>query len=153
MFFYQIQTVSIPGSGKSPGKGNGNPLQYFCLENSMNRGAWCAMGSIGSQRVIPDWSDLACTHVCLIHALFQGILQTSGIKSRSPTLQVDSLPSEPPGKPLTCFHNSYYAISLLRNVHGSLLCTKENLDSVVQYSRTFQIWSCLKNIYIVTLCT
>ena len=33
---------SIPGSGRSPGEGNGNPLQYFCLENSMNRGAWRA---------------------------------------------------------------------------------------------------------------
>ena len=33
-------TGSIPGSGRSPGEGNGNPLQYSCLENSMNRGAW-----------------------------------------------------------------------------------------------------------------
>ena len=31
---------SIPGSGKSPGEGNGNPLQYSCLENSMDKGAW-----------------------------------------------------------------------------------------------------------------
>ena len=31
---------SIPGSGKSPGEGNGNPLQCSCLENSMDRGAW-----------------------------------------------------------------------------------------------------------------
>ena len=31
---------SIPGSGRSPGEGNGNPLQYTCLENSMNRGTW-----------------------------------------------------------------------------------------------------------------
>ena len=31
---------SIPGSGSSPGKGNGNPLQCSCLENSMDRGAW-----------------------------------------------------------------------------------------------------------------
>ena len=30
----------IPGLGRSPGGGNGNPLQYYCLENSMNRGAW-----------------------------------------------------------------------------------------------------------------
>ena len=30
---------SIPGLGKSPGEGNGNPLQYSCLENPMNRGA------------------------------------------------------------------------------------------------------------------
>ena len=30
----------IPGSGRSPGVGNGNSLQYFCLENPMDRGAW-----------------------------------------------------------------------------------------------------------------
>ena len=33
---------SIPGSGKSPGGGHGNPLQYSCLENPMDRGAWWA---------------------------------------------------------------------------------------------------------------
>ena len=32
----------IPGSGRSPGEGNGNPLQYSCLENSLDRGAWRA---------------------------------------------------------------------------------------------------------------
>ena len=31
---------SIPGTGRSPGEGNGNPLQYSCLENPMDRGAW-----------------------------------------------------------------------------------------------------------------
>ena len=31
---------SIPGSGRFPGRGNGNPLQYSCLENPMDRGAW-----------------------------------------------------------------------------------------------------------------
>ena len=31
---------SIPGSGRSSGEGNGNPLQYSCLENSMDGGAW-----------------------------------------------------------------------------------------------------------------
>ena len=31
---------SIPGSGRSPGEGNGNPLQYYCLENPMDGGAW-----------------------------------------------------------------------------------------------------------------
>ena len=31
---------SIPGSGRSPEEGNGNPLQYYCLENPMDRGAW-----------------------------------------------------------------------------------------------------------------
>ena len=33
----------IPGSGRSPGGGHGNPLQYSCLENPMDRGAWWAM--------------------------------------------------------------------------------------------------------------
>ena len=32
----------IPGSGRSPGEGNGNPLQYFCLGNPMDRVAWWA---------------------------------------------------------------------------------------------------------------
>ena len=35
-------TSSIPGSGRSPGGGNHNPLQYYCLENSMDRRAWQA---------------------------------------------------------------------------------------------------------------
>ena len=33
---------SIPRLGRSPGAGHGNPLQYFCLENPMDRGAWWA---------------------------------------------------------------------------------------------------------------
>ena len=33
---------SIPGLRRSPGERNGNPLQYFCLENPMDRGAWWA---------------------------------------------------------------------------------------------------------------
>ena len=33
----------IPGSGRSPGVGNGNPLQHSCLENPMDRGAWRAI--------------------------------------------------------------------------------------------------------------
>ena len=41
---------SIPGLGRSPGGGHGNPLQYPCLENLMDRGAW----SMGLQRVGHD---------------------------------------------------------------------------------------------------
>ena len=33
---------SVPGSGRSPGEGHGNPLQFSCLENPMDRGAWRA---------------------------------------------------------------------------------------------------------------
>ena len=38
----------IPGSGRSPGEGNGNPLQCGCLENPTDRGAWRATQSMGS---------------------------------------------------------------------------------------------------------
>ena len=41
---------SIPGLERSPEVGNGNPLQYFCLENSMDRGAW-GLQPMVSQRV------------------------------------------------------------------------------------------------------
>ena len=43
----------IPGLGRSPGEGNGNPFQYSCLGNSMDRGAWRATVQ-GSQRVRHD---------------------------------------------------------------------------------------------------
>ena len=49
---------SIPGLGRSSGEGNGNALQYSCLENSMNRGAWKAI-IYGSQKVRHDISKYA----------------------------------------------------------------------------------------------
>ena len=45
---------SIPGLGRSPGEGNGNPLQYSCLENPMDRGAWRAT----VHRVAKSWTRL-----------------------------------------------------------------------------------------------
>ena len=52
---------SMPGSGKSPGGGHGNPFQYSCLENHMDRGAWWAtVNGVAESRT---WlRDLACTH-------------------------------------------------------------------------------------------
>ena len=44
----------IPGSGGSPGEGQDNPLQYSCLENSMDRGAWWAI----VHRVTKSWTQL-----------------------------------------------------------------------------------------------
>ena len=41
---------STPGLGRSPGEGHGNPFEYSCLENSMDRGAW--------QAAIPGESDM-----------------------------------------------------------------------------------------------
>ena len=49
---------SIPGLGRSPGGWHGNPRQYSCLENPMDRGAWCAT----VQRVKYDWNNWTCTH-------------------------------------------------------------------------------------------
>ena len=46
-------TSWIPGSGRSPGEGNGNPLQYACLENPMDKGAWQATVH-GVARVVHD---------------------------------------------------------------------------------------------------
>ena len=44
-------TGSIPGSGRSPGEGHGNPIQYFCLEDSMDRGAsWATDHKVAKSR-------------------------------------------------------------------------------------------------------
>jgi len=44
----------IPGSRRFPGEGNGNPLQYSCLGNPIDRGAWCAASLWGHKRVRHD---------------------------------------------------------------------------------------------------
>ena len=55
---------SIPGSRRSPGVGNGNPLQYSCLENPLDRRAWWAIvhGVAKSQTQLTE-----CTHIRLIY--------------------------------------------------------------------------------------
>ena len=45
---------SIPGSGRSPGGGSGNPLQYSCLEDPMDRGTWWAI----IHKVEKSWTQL-----------------------------------------------------------------------------------------------
>jgi len=42
---------SVPGLGRSPGEGNNNSLQYLCLENSMDRGAWWATAMVSQDLV------------------------------------------------------------------------------------------------------
>ena len=49
---------STPGSGRFPGEGTGNPLQYSCLENPMNRGAWWAI----VHGVAKSWTRLSDQH-------------------------------------------------------------------------------------------
>ena len=57
---------SIPGSGRFPGEGNGNPLQYSCLENPMDGGAWCATvhGVAKSRTRLSDFTHFAHSNQC-----------------------------------------------------------------------------------------
>ena len=55
----------IPGSGRSPGGGHSCPLQYSCLENSMDRGV-CRLQPMGLRRVRNDWSNFAYTQARML---------------------------------------------------------------------------------------
>ena len=60
----------IPGMGRSPGEGNGNPLQYSCIENSMDGGAWWATvhGVTKSQTQLSDFTLLVVgTEICIFY--------------------------------------------------------------------------------------
>ena len=60
---------SIPGSGRSPGEGNDNPLQYSCLENPMDGGAWeAAVHGVAKSRIQPnDFTSHLGLHVPIIN--------------------------------------------------------------------------------------
>ena len=58
-----IDAGLMPGSGRSPGGGNGNPTQYSCLENPMGRGAWWAT----VHRVTKSWTGLKQL-ICMLTA-------------------------------------------------------------------------------------
>ena len=60
----------IPGSGRSPGKGIVYPLQYSCLENPMDRGAWWATVHGVANR--NDWSNLSCMQATVRYRSIQG---------------------------------------------------------------------------------
>ena len=54
---------SIPGWGRSPGGGNGNPIQYSCLEDPINRGAcWATVHGVAESDTTERLSACACTH-------------------------------------------------------------------------------------------
>ena len=86
----------IPGLGRSPGGGNGNPLQYSCLENPMDRGAWQAtVHRVAKSRT---WMKRLSTHACLHLTTFQNrnllvakswlALKFSCLKSSHETLEL-----------------------------------------------------------------
>ena len=64
----------IPGSGRSPEVGNGNPLQYSCLENSMDRGAWWDALVPGVTKSQTRLSTIMATYVYLLDILAPQVL-------------------------------------------------------------------------------
>ena len=84
---------SMPGSGRSPGGGNGNPRQYSCLENPVDKGAWqatvCSVQSLSRVRLFATPWTVATRLLCPwdspgkntgvgCHFLLQGIFPTQG---------------------------------------------------------------------------
>ena len=62
---------SIPGSGRFPGEGNGNPLQYSCLENPMDRGGWYRLLSMGVTKSRAWLSEFTQYSICLsVYVIF-----------------------------------------------------------------------------------
>ena len=60
---------SVPESGRSSGIGNGSPLQYSCLENPMDRGAWwAAVRGVAKSRMRLSMHTHACMHPCSPHS-------------------------------------------------------------------------------------
>ena len=101
-------TGSIPGSGRPPRGGHGNPLQYSCLENPMDRGAWWAT----VHGVAQSWTRLsnlaaAAGFICCCCLVAKscsansssGDLPDPGIEPGSPAMAGGFLTDEPPEKP------------------------------------------------------
>ena len=61
---------SIPGSGRFPGEGNGNSLQYFCLENPMGRGAWWVTVHGDTHNWVTNTHTHTHTHSCIAGGFF-----------------------------------------------------------------------------------
>ena len=68
----------IPGSGRSPGKGNSNPLQYSCLENPMDRGAWQVHG-VAKELDTTEWLNNTMTSNLFLFIYFRVIEKYSNI--------------------------------------------------------------------------
>ena len=76
---------SIPGSGRSPGRGHSNPLQYSCLGNPMDRGAWWAtvhgLQSVSTTERLTTTSTWASGFLCDRHIGGAGGTEPSGLRS------------------------------------------------------------------------
>ena len=94
--------VCIPGLGRSPGEGNGNPLQYPCLENPMDRGAWQATvhGVAKSQTRLRDFTFFLCAlNKKYVHFFFPSVCHMAcgilvlqpGVKPMPPAVEAWSV--------------------------------------------------------------
>ena len=79
-FVCQCRSCRIPGSGKSPGEGNGNPLEYCCLVNSMD-GEPDGLQSTGLQRVGHDWALSSAVHLQYLYVTNGLFLSVKSLKS------------------------------------------------------------------------
>ena len=102
---------SIPGLGRSPGEGNGNPLQYSCLGSPMNREAWRAtvhgVTGVRHDAVIKEQQQATANHfsflekatICLIYVpaanlyFHNGLLQSASLSSISVNSNLTSIPN------------------------------------------------------------
>ena len=114
---------SIPGSGRSPGVGNGNPLQYSCLENPMDS---------RSQRGGHDWSNLACTIISYVEHLFLFLLTIYMYSLQKCLTSVDKESTYHAGDPGL--------------IPGLGRCPGEGTGYPLQYSWAFLVAQLVKNL-------
>ena len=76
-------TGTIPGSGRSPGGGHGNPLQYSCLKNLMDRGAWWATVQCHTKSDMTEATEHTCMQYLGKETVGQGCGRTGWNKRRS----------------------------------------------------------------------
>ena len=102
---------SIPGSGRSPAGGHGNPLQYSCLENPMDRGAWRAtVHGVTKRRTQLKWLSTHYFQSCFLVAvkyinfdtisLCQNFSTVNGYK-----VKVETIKKLKEGKQLPCYYS------------------------------------------------
>ena len=99
-------TSLIPGSGRFPEEGNGNPLQYSCLENLTDRGAWRATVHRGHKEVdtTERWSSIEANYYqmgglkrekCCLSHLWRPEVPNRGISRLLPLKALEQMPSSP----------------------------------------------------------
>ena len=110
----------IPGLGRSPGEGNGNPLQYSCLENSMDGGAWWATvhGVAKSRTLLSDFTFTWLSWASLVAQKSKTSVCSAGDPGSIPGL--GRSPGEGNGSPLqySCLENSMDGGAWWVTVHG-----------------------------------